>query len=99
MNILFDDLKSLPVETQSGTYVGKVCDLVIDADSHAVRQYEVKGGGIRGKTHLIASHAVVAITKEKMIVKDASITELAGSDTAKKFATHPTPALTSSHEL
>lgn len=95
MLISFSYLKPLPVYTESDTYLGKVLDLVIDVDTHTVWQYEVKGGGIRGKTHLIRAEAVVSITKEKMVVKDASVVEFTEGERAKKFATHPTPALTS----
>lgn len=95
MLISFSDLKSLPVETKSGTYLGKVCDLVLEAQSGRVLQYEVKNGRLRASRLLIAHEQVLEITKTKVVVQDAVVTELAKEREMKKFAKRASPALTS----
>lgn len=97
MLISFVDLKSLPVETKSGTYLGKVGDLIINIETQAVRQYEVRSGRMRGKTYLISADAVLEISKDKMVVADATLTEIAQKEELKRLAKNASPALTSSH--
>lgn len=72
MRLHSHDLIGLKVETQSGTALGKVSGFELDADAHAVRAYEVKRGLVGGKL-LVAPADVVAITKEKMVVRDAVV--------------------------
>lgn len=99
MLVSYTNLKSLPVFTKSGTYLGKVHDLIIDAGSHSVRQYEVRGGRIRGKTYLIAANAVLEISQDKMVVADAILTELAQKEESRHFTKNISPALTSSYKI
>ncbi|MBI2051114.1 MAG: PRC-barrel domain-containing protein [Parcubacteria group bacterium] len=65
----------LPVETQSGTHLGKVEAVVVEIETQALYQYQVKPAGI---SHLfdtagllIHRDQVISITKEKMVVEDS----------------------------
>lgn len=69
MLIHSSDLLGLPVVTEGGTALGKVSGFELDIDAHFIRAYEVRRS-IVGKKLLVNRAQVVAITKEKMIVKD-----------------------------
>ena len=95
MLIYFSELKALRVETKSGTYLGKICDLVLEASSSSILKYDVKGGRVRGGRYLISKDQVLEISKEKIIVSDEVITELAKSTPLRKLSTkNASPALT-----
>ncbi|MFA6511800.1 MAG: PRC-barrel domain-containing protein [Patescibacteria group bacterium] len=72
-------LFSLPVETVSGTQLGKIVDIEIDVDTHVVRCYCIRRHGLSnplaGRTNTLQIHPrqVQALTAEKMVVDDASI--------------------------
>ncbi len=79
---MIDDrhLLGLPVETERGTALGRVVGVRVQTDTHRVEQYEVRRGGVKGAVMphlLIAWTQVKAITAEKMIVEDATITQAA----------------------
>ncbi len=74
--ITFKGLKNLPVETKSGTRLGRVVDVEIDEGSHAVITYVVQPGRISRplvRTPLRINRAqVLSITAERMVVDDAT---------------------------
>jgi sporulation protein YlmC with PRC-barrel domain len=67
-------LENLRVETESGTYLGRVQSFDFDVDSQAMRTYHIKPKILEGgtfKEELVVHHKqVVSITKEKMVVLD-----------------------------
>lgn len=75
MNITWTQLHNLPVETSSGDPVGRVCDAVCDVATLAITHLEVKHGSLthRKKVLIHQSH-IVSITKDKVVVKDGTIT-------------------------
>jgi sporulation protein YlmC with PRC-barrel domain len=75
-------LIKLPVFTESGEKIGHVKDLEIDIETHGIRHYIVEHGLI-GKDHFWVSPVqVVSISSEKIVVKDAIVTD-AGFKEAK----------------
>ena len=74
MRIKFDQLKDLPVVTQSGIELGKVRDLTLDVENHLIIKYIVKQGLFKNDL-LIAPVQVVSITDEKIIVADNVLEE------------------------
>ena len=70
MRQTFQELKKLPVETESGFYLGKVVDLVLDIETESVIQLVVKQGVFLREEVLISRAQIVAITVEKIIVED-----------------------------
>lgn len=68
MRISLSQLKKLPVETKSGSALGKVKDVVLEIEGQSVVQYEV--GGLVGKKYLIGREQVISIDDKKMIVED-----------------------------
>lgn len=77
MRITLKQLKALPVVSESGTNLGRVVDVAIDANYHNVSQYVVSAWpALLNKNKLLISPGqVVAIDAEKMIVKDAAVKE------------------------
>lgn len=71
MRINFSQLKKLPVETQSGVYLGKVVDAIVSAEENLILQYKVRPHKIAGRTFLINNSQVREITAEKIVVDDA----------------------------
>lgn len=53
--------------------LGHVGDIVFDADSQQVAQYEVKSSMLSTKKYTIHREQVLSITAEKMIVEDAVV--------------------------
>mgnify|MGYP001612270081 CR=1 FL=1 len=72
-------LIGLGVYTESGNYIGKVSDLEIDIDTHAILRYIIKSrlGGIMPKELIIAVSEIVYISSEKIVVRDGVQRELA----------------------
>jgi sporulation protein YlmC with PRC-barrel domain len=72
-------LIGLEVFTEAGSYLGKVSNLEIDVDTHAVLRYIVKSrlGGIIPKELIIGVAEVISISLEKMVVRDGVARELA----------------------
>jgi len=67
---------SLPVYTQSNKKLGRVVDVNLDIENHAVVQYVVESGIVNKDVFLISPTQVVSITLEKMIVVDTITKEL-----------------------
>jgi len=81
MLINSEKLIGLKVETQNGTYLGRVQSFNIDIDIQEVRSYNIKPtllarllgrqeGGIFSDGFIIHHKQVVSISEEKMIVLD-----------------------------
>lgn len=76
MRISTDTLIGLPVETESGTNLGKVHSVVLDVEFSSVVHYGVRPLGIveeimRREELLVAPSQVRSITEKKMVVDDA----------------------------
>ena len=69
MRITYAQLKQLPVKTVSGSILGKVKDLELDADSHQVLKYHVSEGFF-AKSLLIAPNQIKSITAQAITVED-----------------------------
>jgi len=80
MKIRNKQLLGLSVVTASGQSLGKVCGWELDVETHQILKYEVKTSGFItqpfAKTLLIASHQVVSISLEKMVVEDNVVKSL-----------------------
>jgi len=67
-------LMKLPVETKSGTALGRIAGFEFDVDSHAILRYRVRPRGLAAamlkKPLLVAREQVLSITAEKMVVDD-----------------------------
>lgn len=87
MYINLHTLLHLPVYTQSGTHLGKVHDVKLDVESHSVKQYIVRGGFLSKGEYLIGPAQVIAITEEKMIVKDNVAKDTTGKTVPVKDTT------------
>lgn len=71
MLIRWNQLKKIPVYTQSGLYLGKVSGLEIDLESHIIRAYFVRK--VLAPELSIHREQVVSITIEKMTVEDGVV--------------------------
>ncbi|MEK7211161.1 MAG: PRC-barrel domain-containing protein [Patescibacteria group bacterium] len=74
-------LIGLPVETESGTILGKILDFEVDAETQSILRYTVvnRSNVIFKSELLIAAAAVLALTREKMTVRDGLVKEIASS--------------------
>lgn len=72
-------LFGLPVETESGTPLGKVQGFHMDAEHHAVVQYIVKNSNplkdFFNRELLVAPSQVLSISEQKMVVDDSVVAE------------------------
>ena len=77
MLINFQNLKSLPVETENGTPLGVVVELEINLENHEIAKYLVAKHKLISSraTLLIAPQQIIRITAEKIIVQDELIRE------------------------
>jgi len=93
MRLDWKQLKSLSVETNSGTKLGKVCDLVLETAGQLVAQYVVKPTLLSSKKYLINQDQVIKFTEDKMVVEDGVMKRLTESDKVAKPAVGPEPAM------
>ena len=75
MLIKYDHLTDLPVFTKSGVKLGKIFDLEIDIDSHAVFQYIVRTSFVSRISYLIKPAQVLSIDEKRLVVDDGVIKE------------------------
>lgn len=77
MRLSKTQLLHLPVETRSGQPLGKIVDLVIEAETQTVVQYHVKSQafvpGLFEQKLLIGRDEVVSLTDQKMVVEDGAV--------------------------
>lgn len=72
MRINFLYLKSLPVETLSGTHLGNVSDIEIDTGTQSILRYHVKTKKfIGGNVLIIFPSQIISISEEKIIINDS----------------------------
>ena len=86
------ELRNVPVETKSGTMLGKLSGYIMDSGSHMVVQYVVKKAHPLAKILpselLIHSDQVISIEPDKIVVDDA--VEAASEREAVASAKHAT---------
>ncbi len=70
MRLSFKQLKHLSVETRSGTFLGHVHELTIDATGQMILQYTVRTSLIDRHEYLIHREQVISVSEKKMIVDD-----------------------------
>jgi sporulation protein YlmC with PRC-barrel domain len=75
MAIIDDEtLLKLPVQTKSGTPLGRVAGFDFDVEAHAVLRYRVRPKGLAARLlkspMLVAREQVLSIDAEKMVVDD-----------------------------
>ncbi|MBT3690140.1 PRC-barrel domain-containing protein [bacterium] len=74
MNIAWENLKNLPVFTQSNQQLGRICDIEIDSKTHSINKYIIKSSKVikrlTEENILISPSQVIAIDENKMIVVD-----------------------------
>jgi len=74
-------LNHLPVYTQSGDFLGRIADYVLDTQQHQIIQYLVGSSSwlknilSQQAELLIAQDQVVLLSEEKMVVQDSILTE------------------------
>jgi sporulation protein YlmC with PRC-barrel domain len=72
-------LHGAPVYTESGDQVGRLSGFVVDAETHEVIQYAVKKSGtleiLLPREFLVNRTQVISISEERIVVKDAAVTE------------------------
>ncbi len=82
-------LHGAPVITESGDQVGHLAGFFVDADTHEVIQYVVKKSGtleiILPKEFLVNRVQVVSISEEKVVVKDAAVSEQVAEEARGKL--------------
>lgn len=90
MRIHLKDLLRLPVVTNSGRSVGRVSDVEIDVENHALRAYIVSPSLFTKESLVIAPSQVQRITAKEIVVDDGVLTQL--NSQTKKMGT-PQPNL------
>jgi sporulation protein YlmC with PRC-barrel domain len=74
MNIAWENLKNLPVFTQSNQQLGRICDIEFDSKTHSINKYIIKSSKVikrlTEENILISPSQVIAIDENKMIVVD-----------------------------
>ena len=79
MNLRHKEIINLPVETKSGQALGVVCDFEYDSDVNKITAFHIKKGNFVASfinhSLVVSADQVISITKQKMVVEDASIKE------------------------
>ncbi|MBI4434283.1 PRC-barrel domain-containing protein [Candidatus Uhrbacteria bacterium] len=80
MRLSDDQLRSLPVETTAGEYVGRITGFVVDTQGGVVVQYRVRPPGIlatllSSRELLINQSQVVSIDANRMVVESGHTPE------------------------
>lgn len=73
MRMPFKQLKKMPVETVSGTKLGKIQEIIMDIENQMVVQYEIKATGMSSEKYLINRDQVARFEAKKVIVYDTVI--------------------------
>lgn len=77
MNMNTKDLIGLAVQTRSGTPIGKVVSLDVDADTGRVAIFHVKSGnivtGLLSDEVMVPWASVIELTPKALIVADATV--------------------------
>lgn len=91
MRLTLKQLKSLQVQTQSGTTLGHVSDVVFETSGQMVAQYVVKSSMIGGTECLVNRDQVVRFEEKKMIVDDAVAKKEEKKESKKTIHITPKP--------
>ena len=73
MQLSHKQLIHLSVETESGTRLGSIVEVVLDSEQHVVVRYVVRSGPLPrplAAELLVAPAQVVSLSNEKMVVED-----------------------------
>ncbi len=70
MRFSLKQLKRLPVETQSGMVLGRVFDLILEAESQSIVQYIVKPSFFSAQIYAVHRDQVLSMNNEKIMVED-----------------------------
>ena len=73
-------LLGLLVETESGETLGKIVDINLDIENHAVKNYVARRSFLSKQEYLIKPVQIVSISKDKMIVEDTTVKEKLEND-------------------
>jgi sporulation protein YlmC with PRC-barrel domain len=85
MRLSYKQLKSLKVETKSGTMLGHIADIVFDADMQSIVQYKVKGPVLSTKEFLVSRDQVYSFSEEKVVVYDTVVRRGIAKEAKVKF--------------
>ncbi|HCC23867.1 TPA: hypothetical protein DF272_06865 [Candidatus Falkowbacteria bacterium] len=98
MTINFRQLKKLPVITESGQLLGKICDVMIETNTSGIVNYEVKKF-LGGQALLIDPADIRSIEADKVVVRDAAIkAEIKEEQAQTEKDLNPSPAIEKSLE-
>lgn len=82
MQLVYQQIKNLPVYTKKGDYLGKIKELEINSETQHVSKYIVESSQIVKriveKKLVISSSQVISLDDKKMVVEDLVITEKEG---------------------
>ena len=74
MVLILKDLKSLPVYTKSGFFLGKIKEAEVDSETQQITKYFVRSGNplknVLAEELIISANQVISLSKEKMVVDD-----------------------------
>ncbi|HDQ22882.1 MAG TPA: hypothetical protein ENN28_02795 [Candidatus Uhrbacteria bacterium] len=88
MKINKKQFKKVRVETQSGQYLGKLCDFAIETDTGILEKYYVKSSvpiaSLFENKLLVDKSQIISFDSEKMVVEDGVIEKKAGVKVFKK---------------
>jgi len=70
MIVTLSNLERLPVYTESGTKLGQIYELEIDANTHTIMRYLARSSVFSPKYFLIKNSQIKDITEDKVIVYD-----------------------------
>lgn len=94
MRILFSEFKKKRVETQSGVYVGRVMDIVLDEDQFSIVQFKVRRPLPSRTVLMVHLGQVKRIEEKRMIVLDAVVRkEMTSSETPIPAAPEPVASI------
>lgn len=93
MLINFNELTNLPVQTESGDFLGHLINLDINTETHSIAKYHAQKKKIlkTSELFLIAPEQIVKIDEDKIIVRD-NVTKEAVADEKKQFISVNNPA-------
>ena len=88
MKINKKQFKKVRVETQSGQYLGRLCDFAIETDTGIIEKYYVKSNipiaGLFEKKFLVDKRQIISFDSKKMVVEDGVFKKKAGAKVFKK---------------
>lgn len=91
MRLGLKQLRSLPVETQSGEVLGKVKDVIFDTDGHVILQYRVSSF-FCPSPYTISKTQVVSIDAKRIVVED-SVKSIPTTSETRQLPPDPEPAI------